>query len=148
MGIASSSVAVVAIVLACERLFPDSYEATFSNYEEALRQNAVGPHIPRSAIDIRIGSTREGSERWLAFRAPMLDIAAMVRSRSCTRVAENAVEFPRDTSYAPKGWPTALTLGGKKGDRQYEYYRCYPRSFTGSFTAVDPQHAAVFEWNL
>ena len=146
MGIASLGVAIVAIVWACERLFPDSYEATFSSYEEALRQNAVSPLIPRSAVDIRMVSTRESSERWLSFRAPTPDIATMVRSRSCTRIAESAVEYPRDTPYAPKDWPTALTRGGRRGDRRYEYYRCYP--LAGDFTAVDPQHGEVFEWRL
>ncbi len=146
MGAATLGVAIVATVLACERFFPESYEKTFSNYEAALRHPAIGPqgpvplYTPRSAVDIRIRTMVESSASWMSFRAPTTDIATMVRS--CTPVAENAVEYPRVT---PKGWwPRGLSRGEKRGDLHYEYYRCRARAFT----AVDPQHGEVFEWQL
>jgi len=147
MGIATLWVAVVAIVLAGERFFPESHETTFSNYEAA--RDALPLYAPRSAVDIRVRSMTESSARWLSFRAPMPDIATMLRS--CARVAENALEYTQHPP--PRWWPTVLAPGEKKGDPQYEYYRCEQWPGTGRFharrfTAVDPKHEQVFEWEL
>ena len=115
---------------------------------EAAR-DALPLYAPHSAVDIRIRSMRESSAGWLSFHAPMPDIATMLRS--CARVAENAVEYTRHPP--PRWWPTVLAAGEKKGDPQYEYYRCEQWPGTGRFharrfTAVDPKHGQVFEWQL
>ena len=147
MGIATLWVAVVAIVLACERFFLESHETTFSNYDAA--RDALPLYAPRSAVDIRVRWMTESSAGWLSFRAPMSDIATMLRS--CTRAAENAVEYIQHRP--PRWWPTILAPGGKKSDPQYDYYRCEQWPGTGRFharrfTAVDPKHGQVFEWQL
>src|SRR5882762_10113285 len=143
MGIATLWVAVVAIVLAGERFFPESHETTFSNYEAA--RDALPLYAPRSAVDIRVRSMTESSARWLSFRAPIPDIATMLRS--CARVAENALEYTQHPP--PRWWPTVLAPGEKKGDPQYEYYRCEQWPGTGRFharrfMAVDAKRGQVF----
>ncbi len=55
----------------------------------------------------------ESSARWLSFRAPMPDIATMLRS--CARVAETALEYTQHRP--PLWWPTVLAPGQKKAIR-------------------------------
>src|SRR5262245_42418219 len=108
LGIATLWVAVVAVFFACQRLFPDHRESTFSDYEAG--RGAMPLYSPRSAVGIRMRSMTQSSASWLSFRAPTPDIAAMLRS--CARVPDNAVEYTQHSP--PPWWPTILARGAKK----------------------------------